>query len=51
MSALTGALGDDSVPVCATKFLEKDDSAEVILIPPGENLEIVRASYMANFES
>ena len=50
MSALTGALGEDGAPACATNFSEQDDHAEVIRTPPGRRSLIVRAPYMVNCE-
>ena len=35
LSALTGALGGDGAPVCATNSSEQDDFAVEVLIPPG----------------
>ena len=37
--ALTGALGGDDVPACATNSFEQDDFAELILILPGGRLD------------
>ena len=51
MSALTGALGGNGAPACATDSSEQDDHAEVIRTPPGRESQIVRAPYMASFES
>ena len=51
MPALTGPLGGDSAPACATNSSEQDDHAEVIRTPPGKGSLIVRAPYMVNFES
>ena len=51
MSALTGALGEDGAPACVTNFSEHDDHADVIRTPPGRRPQIVRALYMASFES
>ena len=35
MSALTGALGEDGAPACATNFSEQDGHAEAIQTPTG----------------
>ena len=48
MSALTGALGGDGAPACATNSY---DHAQVIQTPPGRGSLIVRAPYMVNCES
>ena len=51
MSALTGALGGDGVPACATNSSKQDDHAEGIRTPPGRRSLIVRVPYMVNYES
>ena len=51
MSALTGALGGDGAPACATNSSEQDDHFEVIRTPPGREPLIMRAPYIVNCES
>ena len=51
MSSLTGALGGDGAPACATSSSKQDDHTEVTRTPPGRRSLVVRASYMANGES
>ena len=43
MSALTGALGGDGAPACATNSSEQDDHTEVIRTPLGGGSWITRA--------